>query len=164
MKRTCLSVLLLVAGLFLITGALAMSHKGHPKPEGLAVIDYITKTNDYSQWALWPGKGKLYKGQHPHGVLLTTYVSADALQALEGKVGVLPAGAMVVKENYTADKKLDAITVMYKSKGYDAAAGDWFWLKYGTDGKIMAEGKVKGCIGCHASVKGNDWLFTGPLK
>lgn len=163
MKRYLVLLLVMLLGCVFVGSAVSMSHKGHPEADGKSVIEYITKTDDYRQWALWPGKGKLYKGQHPHGALLTTYVSADGMNAFEGKVGALPNGAMVVKENYTADKKLAAITVMYKSKGYDAAAGDWFWLKYGPDGTIMKEGKVKGCIGCHAAVKANDWLFTGPL-
>lgn len=163
MKRYLVLLLVVLLGFVLSVGVMAMSHKGHPETDGQAVIDYITKTDDYRQWSLWPGKGKLYKGQHPHGSLLTTYVSVEGIKTFEDKMATMPNGAIVVKENYTADKKLDAITVMYKSKGYNASGGDWFWLKYGPDGKIMKEGKVGGCIGCHASVMSNDWLFTGPL-
>jgi hypothetical protein len=53
---------------------------------------------------------------------------------------------------------------MYRQAGYNADGGDWFWLKYKPDGAILAEGKVGGCIGCHAAVQMNDWLFTGPVK
>ncbi len=48
--------------------------------------------------------------------------------------------------------------VMYKKKGFNPDGDDWFWLKYGTNGK------VGGCVNCHASVKENDWLFTGAVK
>jgi hypothetical protein len=113
---------------------------------------------------MWPGKTALYKGTEPHGVLLTTYVNGAALKAIEGKKGSLPVGAIVAKENYMPDKKLAAITVMYKVKGYNPQAGDWFWVKYLPDGKIEAEGKVDMCIGCHGSKKENDYVFTGPLK
>lgn len=161
MKR--LIVILLLISLSTLS-AYAMGHKKAPPAKGDAVITYITETNPYQQWALWPDKAKFYKGQHPHGALLTTYVSKNALTAIKARAGTLPDGSFVVKENYTANKELAAITVMYKKSGYDPAAGDWFWLKYGPDGKIMKEGKVGGCIGCHASVQSNDWLFTGAVK
>lgn len=160
MKKLSILILICLAAV----SAYAMGHKKAPMAEGAAIITYITDSNPYQRWELWPGKGQLYKGRHPHGALLTTYVSDNALAAILGKEGTLPDGALVVKENYSADRKLDAITVMYKKKGYDPQSGDWFWLKYGADGTIMAEGKVGGCIGCHASATDNDWLLTGPIK
>jgi hypothetical protein len=134
-----------------------------PAATGQDVINYLNEVN-YRSWQLWPGKAELYKGTHPHGALLTTYVSKGAYRAVENKTGSIPTGEFVVKENYTPDKKLAAVTVMYKQTGYNAEAGDWFWLKYGPDGSIQKEGKVSGCIGCHAAVKSNDWLFIGPVK
>ncbi len=136
---------------------------GMPAAKGADVISYLEK-NDYQSWPLWPGKSKLYKGAHPHGAFLTTYVSAGAADAIKGKKGGIPDGGFIVKENYTPEKKLAAITVMYKKPGYNPDAGDWFWLKYAPDGTIQKEGKVGGCIGCHGSAKNNDWLFTGPVK
>ena len=134
-----------------------------PITDGRDVIDYLNK-NNYQSWQLWPGKTKLYEGKHPHGALLTTYVSKGAYDAIEAKVGRIPDGGFIVKENYTPNKKLAAVTVMYKKDGYNAEGGDWFWLKYAPDGTIQKEGKVGGCIGCHAAVKNNDWLFIGPVK
>lgn len=134
-----------------------------PAAVGQDVISYLNEAN-YHGWALWPGKTELYKGRHPHGAFLTTYVSKGAYQAIDKKAGCIPSGEFVVKENYDADKKLAAITVMYKLAGYNAEAGDWFWLKYDPDGSVQKEGKVGGCIGCHAAVKSNDWLFAGPVK
>jgi len=134
-----------------------------PITDGKDVIDYLNK-NNYQSWQLWPGKKKLYEGKHPHGALLTTYVSKGAYDAIEAKAGRIPDGEFIVKENYTPNKKLAAVTVMYKKDGYNAEGGDWFWLKYAPDGTIQKEGKVGGCIGCHAAVKNNDWLFIGPVK
>jgi hypothetical protein len=135
-----------------------------PEAEGKAVYDYITKTNPYQQWDLWPGKEKFYKGQHPHGALLTTYVSGKAKAAITSKTGQFPYGSLIVKENYMPDKKLGAVTVMYRVKGYDPEAGDWFWAKYKADGSIEKEGQVAGCIGCHTAAIQNDWVFTSPVK
>lgn len=63
--------------------------------------------------------------------------------------------------------KLAAITVMYKVKGYNPEANDWYWVKYLPDGSVdkmngMAlAGKPPGCINCHASDSGaeNDYLI-----
>ncbi len=154
------AVLLLLS----FAGMTAAAHGKVLAPEGRAVIDFLTKTANYRSWPFWPGKGTLYPGQHPHGAFLTTYVNPEAAQAISARAGRLPDGAMVVKENYSADNQLAAITVMYRVKGYHPEAGDWFYLKYAPDGRIDKEGRVAGCIGCHAAVKGNDWLFSGPVN
>lgn len=135
-----------------------------PDTDGRTLIEFITVTRDYTQWPMFPGKEALYPGQHPHGAFLTTYVSSDVLAALQDKVGTLPDGAIIVKENYSPEKELAAVTVMYRQAGYNPAAGDWYWLKYAPDKTVLAEGKVDGCINCHRAVKSNDWVFTGSLK
>ena len=154
---TCLFTLLIV---FTLVGC--FKSMGGPAAKGQAVIDHLT-ISKYQEWPLWPGTEKLYKGSRPHGSFLTTYVSQGAFDAIEAKAGKIPYGEFIIKENYTGEKKLAAITVMFKRKGYDANAGDWFWMKYSPDGKIAKEGKVAGCINCHMSVVENDWLFTGSL-
>jgi len=163
MKKIISSGLLLC--LLGIAGIGAVAADGHlPATDGKALIEYITKQSDYTSWPLFPGKGKLYKGAHPHGAFLTTYVSNDALQAIKSKKGTLPSGAIIVKENYRPEKKLAAVTVMYRKAGYNPDAGDWFWVKYAPGGQIEKEGKVAGCINCHRAVQGNDWIYTGPVK
>ncbi len=134
------------------------------KTDGKTVYKYITQTEPYKKWALWPGKGEFYKGLQPHGAFLTTYVSKGALKTINKKTGSFPNGAILVKENYTPKKELDSITVMYRVKGYNPDAGDWFWAKYAADGTVQAEGNVKGCINCHSIQKMNDWVYTGPIK
>jgi hypothetical protein len=164
MSRFLVLALLLVIALTGYTSA-AQQFSGDKLPEtnGKAVIAYLNESG-YQGWQLWPGKSKFYPGRFPHGSLLTTYVSKGTYRAVQAKAGRIPAGEFVVKENYTPEKQLVAITVMYKQAGYNTEGGDWFWLKYLPDGTIQAEGKVGGCIGCHAAVRGNDWLFIGPVK
>ncbi len=165
--RRHLSFLVLVA--FLGAAAIPSSVAGGgtaalPAAAGKDLWDYLAKVKYRESFSLWPGKGKLYKGTEPHGSLLTTYVNQPALDAIRGKKESMPAGSIVVKENYMPGKKLAAITVMYKVAGFHPEGGDWFWAKYAPDGKIQAEGKPGGCIGCHGKKKGNDFLFTGELK
>jgi hypothetical protein len=121
---------------------------------------YITSENPYTDWQLWPGKEKLYEGSQPHGAFLTTYVNNIAMEALQAGKKEFPQGTILVKENYNRDKKLAAVTVMYRVQGYNPAAGDWYWLKYLPDGKVAAEGKVASCIDCHKRFKSDDWVFT----
>lgn len=118
----------------------------------------------YANWSMWPGKGQFYPGTMPHGALLTTYVTDNAFSAIAGKNGSMPAGSIIVKENYGPDRQLMALTIMYKAQGYDAAHNDWFWAKYTPDGRIDAEGQVQMCIDCHAQKVDNDYLFTSPLN
>ncbi len=134
-----------------------------PGPDAEKLNEYIIKYNPYRAWSLWPGKGRLYKGTEPHGSLLTTFVNDNALSSIKKKKGMAD-GSIIVKENYTADKKFEALTVMYKIKGYNPEAGDWFWVKYTPDGKTLASGKAEACISCHGKKKDNDYIFTGEVK
>jgi len=131
-----------------------------PGPDAATLYTYITKDNPYDKWELWPGKGRLYAGREPHGSFLTTYVNNHAYFSVREKKGQMAADSIIVKENYTAEKKLAALTVMYKIKYYNPSAGDWFWAKYEPYGKVLASGKAEACINCHSGDKTNDFIMT----
>lgn len=152
--------LLLAFSVFEITKAEAEK----PDPNGKALWKYITSDHPYTNYKIWPGKKEFYKGTHPHGAILRTFVNSEAYETISEKRGSFPNGSIIVKENYSPEKKLMAVTVMYKIKGYNPSANDWFWVKYDSKGGILKEEKVKGCIGCHSSKKDNDYVFTGPIK
>ncbi|RJQ50586.1 MAG: hypothetical protein C4526_11575 [Nitrospiraceae bacterium] len=129
-----------------------------PGPHAEAVFKYITAEDPYNRWDLWPGKGKLVKGRPPLDII-TTYVNDNALYSI--KAGKKTAnGSIIVTENYAGGKKLSAVFVMYKIRGYNPPAGDWYWAQYDANGKTVTEGKVGDCIGCHAKMKENDYIFT----
>jgi hypothetical protein len=131
-----------------------------PAADAAKLYAYITKDNPYDKWELWPGKGRLYKGREPHGSFLTTYVNNQAYFSARDKKGKMADSSIIVKENYTSQKKMAALTVMYKINGYNPSAGDWFWAKYEPYGKVLASGKVEACISCHGSNKTNDFIMT----
>jgi hypothetical protein len=131
-----------------------------PPADAAALQKHITTDSPYQEWQLWPGKGKLYEGTEPHGALLTTYVNDVALKGIRSGARELPAGSIIVKENYSPNKDLMALTTMYKVQGFAPHHGDWFWLKSSPGGEIQAAGAVEGCIGCHAKAAEKDWLFT----
>ena len=70
--------------------------------------------------------------QTQHGTLLKSYVNRTA----SAKTGSLPIGSIVILENYHEDKSLESITVMYKTKGFNPNANDWYWVKYNPDGSV----------------------------
>ncbi len=137
---------------------------------GAAIWAHLQGSNYQTEWQLWPGKGRLYTGQIPHGMLLTTYVNSVASEALASGAATMPAGAIVVKENYMPDSTLAAVTTMYKVTGYNAEHSDWFFTKHLASGVLDTmpngmdmEGRLPGCQNCHLGMQSNDYLFTGTL-
>ncbi len=135
-----------------------------PGADAVKLYEYLTKQKPYTSWELWPGKGTMYKGTQPHGEFLTTYVNDTAMFGIRDKKGIMSDGTIIAKENYGADKKFTALTVMYKIKGYNPSAANWFWAKYDGGGKVLASGRVEACITCHVAKKGNDFIYTETLK
>jgi hypothetical protein len=115
---------------------------------------------DYRSWAEWPGKGALYAGTEPHGMLLTTYVNDLARDALTNGAMMMPVGAIIVKENYMPDSTLAAVTAMYKVSGFDPAHGDWYWAKWDLNGVAEVSGRVEMCSACHGANASADYLLT----
>ncbi len=55
------------------SGAAAMMDQLQlPDTTAAALWAYLQKVEYRNNWELWPEKGKLYQGQVPHGMLLTT--------------------------------------------------------------------------------------------
>jgi Cytochrome P460 len=134
---------------------------------GAAVWSHIQEKEYRKNWTLWPGTEEFYKGNAPHGMLLTTYVNDLALDALNAGQTTLPAGAIVVKENYKPNHELAAVTVMFKKADYNPDFSDWFFTKHMPDGSLFEmpngmamEGRLAGCQGCHMAKKDADFLFT----
>jgi hypothetical protein len=78
------------------------------------------------------------------------------------KVTKYPPNSLVVKVNYTKDRKLTGITAMLKVTGYDPADRDWVMAAYSPSGKNISYGKVAACIGCHNFVRSADFVFAPP--
>ena len=145
----------------------AMSTAASPDTTGPGLWAHLQDEDYRANWDLWPGKGELYDGGEPHGLRLTMYVNAAALDALHQGVESLPDGAIVVKENYTPDGTLAAITTMYKRTGYNPEHADWYFVKYLPDGSLdqapngmELQGRLPGCQGCHIARAANDYLFS----
>lgn len=133
-----------------------------PLPSAGDLRNHFLGHMPYKKWEKWPGKGEMYEGTEPHGAYLTVYVNDIAFLSIKKSKG-MDNNSIILKENYTSDKKLSQITVMYKVKGFNPEDGDWFWAKYDSNFDIIGEGKLKACIGCHGQVKSNDYIYTGKV-
>lgn len=136
---------------------------------------------DYTGWAFEPGvPDGFYVGAEPHGMILRVFVNEIAMNDLASGADAFSEGAILVKENHAPgavdvagmaaqapvadfEGDLAALTYMVKVPGYNRDAGDWFWAKQQPDGTIDAAGAPAGCVGCHAQVADNDWVFNAVL-
>ncbi len=153
------SVLVLVLALVLAPTFLTAGDM--PPADAAALWKYITETSPYQKWGMWPDHSGMQPGRAPHGPFHKVYVNDILLKATAAPV---PFGSIEVKESYTQDQKLAAITIMYKVQGFNPSAGDWFWVKYSLDGKGDPAGKVQGCIDCHAGGAKNDYILVHTMK
>lgn len=118
----------------------------------------------YRNWSPLPGQtAGAIPGESPHGAQLKIYVNRTAAADPQK----LPEGSVLVKESYSQDGgTLMAVTVMYRSKGYDPEHGDWYWAKYEPDGRVSriegmaVAGRVQMCADCHSSAAGGDFAFA----
>lgn len=138
-----------------------------PRPDTTAqdVWEHLQQEAYQDNWDFWPDREPFYQGTEPHGMLLSTYLNDLALRGLlalreRSEIDDLPFGSIIVKENYTPDSTLAAITVMYKSERYDPDHHDWWWMKRLADGTVEAAGQVSSCIQCHEAAEEWDYLMT----
>ena len=122
---------------------------------------YFTEKSPYANWGFWPDHKGIQPGRAPHGPFHKVFVNDTGLNSMNPPANY---GTIVVKENYNKAEELKAVTIMYKIKGFNPDAGDWFWVKYSPDGKADKFGKPKGCVGCHGVRAKNDYIFVHEFK
>ncbi len=132
------------------------SFEGLPKPEAKAVWKYITQEKPFTKWNFWPDHRGILPSKAPHSPKHTIYVNT---QALESTKQSMQDGSMMVKYNLTPANEIRNVTIMYKVKGYNPEAGDWFWGKYSPNGEVEQAGKLDTCIDCHNAKAKNDYIM-----
>lgn len=158
MKKLLMSCTFLGGALLLLTGMTSsLNNQLSPKVDPAVLWEHITKVSPYTRWSFWPDHEGFQPGKAPHAPLHRIYVNGVALGSSRPP---LRYGAIVVKENYSKDRELRSLTVMYKVQGYNPSGGDWFWVKYTPDGRAERFGRLADCIRCHSSRAENDYLFV----
>ena len=160
----------------LLAAALAIGVGACTKPEeprlqpltvaevsGARIWQRITQESDYDNWSNWPGHEGVQPGQSPHGKFHEVYINNTLHDALPSSTSIAPEGAIIVKENFDSNKKKVSYSVMVKVKGFNPAAGDWYWVAFDPTGKVLAEGARQSCIDCHTGMKSNDFVIIRRL-
>ncbi len=126
----------------------------------------------HADWPAFAGREGMQAGSSPHGAFNSFHLN-DVARADEA---ALPVGSIVVKRNHATEDptSLAAITVVQRIEGFAPDRGDWFWAKFTPAGALDTDpsgaalaGRVDGCLGCHGSAPGDDFVFmnaggTGP--
>ncbi len=136
-----------------------------PPTMGEDLFRRITETDPFENWAQFPDAQGILVSNPPHGPMSRVFINDKVEAALDDFTGVLPADAIIVKENIGEDPRITEakLTVMWKVPGFDSANNDWFWANMSPEGEIVAEGKVAGCRGCHGGARANDFVFVHPF-
>ena len=124
-----------------------------------------------------------YGGARPHGTYLQLHYQNITINGHEGFLVVKKNynGKGITAEAVNNDPMhyLSSLTVMYQREdGYDEDNQNWFWIKYKPDGSLFNKtiqgksvpmaGKLfkgingeenRGCIYCHSSAGGGDYIF-----
>ena len=129
-----------------------------------------------------------FGGAKPHGMILELAYQDLAVAAHSGFLVIKKNydGDGVSEQAVKADRArfLSAITVMYEREaGYDEVNQNWFWVKYKPDGSLFTKpiggrdvalaGRIVkgptpedngGCIYCHRSAGGGDYIFYPQVR
>jgi hypothetical protein len=119
----------------------------------------------FTKWQTAPSG----EGQGPHGKPGKVYLNSIAA----GNTDELPAGSILVREDYAADPKTrTGFSIMYRVKGNDPKNYDWYWIQFLENGSVVkapAEsggkpmmGRVTSCIECHQKAPGDKRVFFSP--
>ncbi len=135
-----------------------------PKASSSNIWKHIKKSDPYVEYAFMPGKEGLYKPVNPHGYWMQTFINEEALESIEDKRKTFKDGSIIVSENYSKEKELSYILVMFKDKGYNSKSGDWFWAQFDITGEPVQEAKPVQCISCHSEREEADFVFSYTLE
>jgi hypothetical protein len=129
-----------------------------------------------------------FGGAKPHGMVLELAYKTVTANSHDGFIVVKKnydgMGVTVESVKRNRSRYLSSITIMYqRESGYDTDNSDWFWAKYHPDGSLYqkkVEGKImqmagriwkgktmeqnRGCLYCHASAGGGDYIFYPEIK
>ena len=168
MKRT----ILFIVALAMLAGAVAI-HSSPSAPESdlasLAKYRQWTLVNPTPQLMAPPSivSCSIMPGRYEPSPHLNKYVSVFVNQVgreemMTKQSPKFPIGSMIVKEKLgSADSTTaEMLTAMIKREpGYNPPGGDWEYLVLdGAATKIIEQGKLTRCSGCHRPFQGSDYI------
>ena len=94
------------------------------------------------------------------------YINKTGIAVSTGKADFpYPVGTIIVKDAFMNEGgqkgSLAAVTIMIKrGRGYDSAHDNWEYMMVSPANEIKAQGKLKGCTGCHEAAEDTDYVFN----
>lgn len=163
--------LMIGSALALMASAVAAQDFGSQEDQ-----DYAVQLWEIMQERDLAGDGAIqafpYPGTDPHGMMLETFYTDATVDDHTGTLVIKrnygPEGVTVDEVLGSRDEHLAAVTIMFRrAEDYAPESGNWFWVKYLPDGSLdqapdgtPIAGMAQGCISCHSSAEGGDYLFT----
>ncbi len=134
---------------------------GANAPSAAKLFKTINETDPYKDWTAFPDLNGLLTSAVPHGPMTRVFINDIVAQAVADNATSLPGGSIIVKENIgeNASDEADALTIMWKVKGFDPENSDWFWANITPGGTVRGEGRIDVCITCHGGARDNDFIF-----
>jgi hypothetical protein len=129
-----------------------------------------------------------FGGAKPHGMILELVYRSIEVNSHDGLIVVKKnydgIGVTVESVKGNRSKYLSSITIMFqRESGYDNDNQNWFWAKYNPDGSLFSKkfdarvvqmaGRIwkgetfeqnRGCLYCHRSAGGGDYIFYPEIK
>lgn len=133
-------------------------------PSALVPTDYRSRYIEVRRC-----RGTIEHQPNPAGDVIRNirvWVSPEGAQAYINNAATLPAGTVVVKEEFGGscnEADLLAWTVMRKEAGFDPPNGDWHWQRVRSPARtVLEDGRVSRCIRCHdtTACRARDWQCT----
>ena len=172
MKRTILGAFLLISALTMF-GSAVTNHSSSSVPESdlasLAKYRQWTLVNPAPQLmdplaaiscAMIPGRQEPSPHLHKYISVFVNPVGREAMMTRQRPK--FPIGSMIVKEKFgSADSTTpEVLTAMIKrGPGYNPESGDWEYLVLdGAASKIVEQGKLTRCSGCHRPYQHSDFV------
>ena len=110
--------------------------------------------------AVIPGREKSSPHLHKYISVFVNPVGRDAMMTRQ--LPKFPVGSMIVKEKLGSPDSTtpEVLTAMIKREpGYNPESGDWEYLVLdGPASKIVQQGKLARCSGCHQAYKQSDFV------
>jgi len=85
----------------------------------------------------------------------------DAIDTVAVTGPTFAEGTMIIKQHKDGvDGNNTAVTVMYKQADGYSDTGNWWWARIEDDGtRTVVSDNPTGCLGCHNSVSGSDYVY-----
>jgi hypothetical protein len=160
-------LLLLVAGAMLLTAAQAGAAPSAAAPPSPAQLWRRIEILMHDPHSIMPGSRPYQPGSRTIDAYTIDRADASSRRAILGAGGILrvrryPAGSLYIKENFSSPGHETGVTAMLKLPGYDPSDRNWVMAAYTPEGRVVAYGRVASCIGCHALVRNQDFVYAPP--